>query len=105
MEWYHYIAAMLNPSYLLPDFKVGQMYTEVAGNTMAGNFLNFILCNITLGQKASLLWAVNAGRFFQTAGLFLLGSYIGRRRLFVSSGQNSRFWIKWHKWTWIGTDK
>ena len=50
--------------------------------------------NITLGQKASLLWAVNAGRFFQTAGLFLLGFYIGRKQLFVSSEKNLRFWTK-----------
>ena len=49
------------------------MYAEVAAYTKAGNFGDFIWGNITLGQKASLLWAVNAGRFFQTAGLFLLG--------------------------------
>lgn len=46
------------------------------------------------GTKASLLWAVNAGRFFQTAGLFLLGFYIGRKQLFVSSEKNLRFWTK-----------
>ena len=57
-----------------------------------GDFLDFILCNVTLGQKASLLWAVNAGRFFQTAGLFLLGFYIGRRKFFAPTSDNSRFW-------------
>lgn len=38
--------------------------------------------------------AVNAGRFFQTAGLFLTGFYIGRKRLFISSEDNTRFWVK-----------
>lgn len=93
VEWYHYIANLINPAHHLPDLKVGEMYTEVAEYTKAGNFGDFILGNITLGQKASLLWAVNAGRFFQTAGLFLLGFYIGRKQLFVSTERNLRLWV------------
>ena len=94
VEWYHYIASLINPAHLLPDLKVGEMYAEVAAYTKAGNFGDFLLGNITLGQKASLFWAINAGRFFQTAGLFLLGFYIGRKRLFVSSERNLRIWVK-----------
>ena len=94
VEWYHYIASLVNPAHRLPDLKVGEMYAEVAEYTKAGNFWDFFLGNISLGQKASLLWAVNAGRFFQTAGLFLLGFYIGRKQLFVSSEKNLRLWVK-----------
>lgn len=94
VEWYHYIANLINPAHRLPDLKVGEMYAEVADYTKAGNFWDFILGNITLGQKASLLWAVNAGRFFQTAGLFLLGSYIGRKQLFIANEKNLAFWVK-----------
>lgn len=94
VEWYHYIASLVNPAHQLPDLKVGEMYAEVAEYTKAGNIGDFIRGNVTLGQKASLLWAVNAGRFFQTAGLFLLGFYIGRKQLFVASGKNLHLWIK-----------
>lgn len=94
VEWYHYMASLMNPAHRLPDLKVGEMYAEVAAYTKAGNFGEFLLGNITLGQKASLFWAINAGRFFQTAGLFLLGFYIGRKQLFVSSEQNLRTWVK-----------
>lgn len=94
MEWYHYIAGLIDPTHHLPDLKVGEMYAEVAAYTKAGNFGDFIIGNLTLGQKASFLWAVNAGRLFQTAGLFLLGFYIGRKQLFISSEKNLRFWIK-----------
>ncbi|WP_418496387.1 DUF418 domain-containing protein [Coprobacter sp.] len=94
IEWYHYIAYMINPTHQLPNFKVDEMYTEVAKYTKDGNFWEFILGNVTLGQKASLLWAINAGRFFQTAGLFLLGFYIGKKQLFVSSEKNLHFWVK-----------
>lgn len=92
VEWYHYIANLLNPSHQLPNLQVGEMYATVAEYTKAGNFWDFIMGNITLGQKASLLWAVNAGRFFQTAGLFLLGFYMGRKELFVPSEKSHSFW-------------
>ncbi len=94
VEWYHYIANLINPAHQLPDLKVGEMYAEVAEYTKNGSFWDFISGNITLGQKASFLWAVNAGRFFQTAGLFLLGFYIGRKQLFVTTENNLRFWVK-----------
>lgn len=94
MEWYHFSASLLNPAHTLPDLGVGAMYDQVATYTKAGNFGDFLWGNVTLGQKASLLWAVGAGRVWQTAGLFLMGLYIGRRQLFVSSEANTRFWIK-----------
>ena len=94
VEWYHYVAQLINPAHQLPDLKVGEMYAEVAEYTKSGDFGAFLWRNITLGQKASLLWAVNAGRFFQTAGLFLLGFYIGRKQLFAPSENNFRLWTK-----------
>ena len=30
IEWYHYIANLVNPAHQLPDLKVGEMYAEVA---------------------------------------------------------------------------
>lgn len=92
VEWFHYIANLINPAHQLPDLKVGEMYAQVAEYTKAGHFGNFIWGNITLGQKASLFWAINAGRFVQTAGLFLLGFYLSKKQLFSESENNSRFW-------------
>lgn len=94
VEWYHYVAGLINPDYKMPDLGVGAMYAEVAEYTKSGNFCKFIWGNITLGQKASLLWAVGAGRILQTAGLFLLGFYIGGKQLFINGEKNIRFWIK-----------
>lgn len=95
IEWYHYIMSLLKSWPMLCRISgVGAMYSEVAEYTKAGNFLDFIWGNITLGQKASLYWAIGAGRFLQTAGLFLLGLYIGRKELFVTSETHLRFWVK-----------
>lgn len=94
VEWCHYIAYRFNPEHQLPDLQVGEMYAAVAEYTKEGTFGEFLLGNITLGQKASLLWAVNAGRFVQTAGLFLLGFYLGRKQLFVPTEGHLRIWTK-----------
>lgn len=53
VEWFHYIASLVNPAHHLPDLKVGEMYAQVAEVTKSGYFWDFILCNITLGQKAA----------------------------------------------------
>ena len=94
VEWFHYIASLFNPEYTLPNLGVGEMYGEVAAYTKEGDFWKFILGNVTLGQKASLFWAIGAGRFLQTAGLFMLGLLIGRKQLFVTTDTNTRFWVK-----------
>ena len=94
VEWFHYVMSLFNSSYALPDLQVGAMYAEVAEYTKNGNLWEFFSKNVTLGQKASLLWAVGAGRFLQTAGLFMLGLLIGRKQLFISNERNLRFWIK-----------
>ena len=94
VEWYHYIMSLVDSSYQLPDYGVGPMYDVVAEATKSGNFWDFIVCNVTLGQKASLMWAVGAGRILQTAGLFLIGFYIGRKQLFVVDRLKLGFWMK-----------
>ncbi len=94
MEWFHYIMSVINPAYQLPDYGVGAMYDTVAEVTKSKNLGDFIMCNITLGQKASFMWAVSAGRAIQTAGLFLMGFYLGRKQLFVMDRLKFGFWIK-----------
>lgn len=94
IEWFHYIMSLFNPAYTLPDLNVGAMYAEVAAYTKGGNFWEFLIGNVTLGQKASLFWAIGAGRFLQTAGLFLFGLYIGRKQLFVTTESHLKFWVK-----------
>ena len=94
IEWFHYFASNIIPNYSIPDLNVGEMYAAISKNTKEGTFVEFIVKNINLGQKASLFWAIGAGRFLQTAGLFLLGYLIGRKKLFLNSVENTHFWVK-----------
>lgn len=94
IEWFHYFASNIIPNYSIPDLNVGEMYAAISKNTKEGTFVEFIVKNINLGQKASLFWAIGAGRFLQTAGLFLLGYLIGRKKLFLNSVENTHFGVK-----------
>jgi len=93
VEWEHYVAWLIDSAHRLPDLGVDAMYAAVAEVTKTGDFASFIATNIGLGQKASLLWAVNAGRFSQTAGLFLLGFYLCRKQMFAATDTNLRRWV------------
>ncbi len=93
VEWFHCIASLVNPSYALPNLGVGEMYAEVARYCKEGNFWTFLWRNATYGQVASFFWAIGAGRYIQTAGLFMLGMLLGRRQLFVPSASSNRFWV------------
>lgn len=94
IEWFHYIAYLTDASHQLPDYGVGELYGVVNEVTASGNFGDFLLCNATIGQKASFMWAVGAGRVMQTAGLFLIGFYLGRKEMFCIDGNKVKTWIK-----------
>ena len=94
MEWLYYIMGLLDTSFQLPDYGVGVMYDSVADVCKAGDWGGSLWTNVTLGQLVSFMWAVGAGRVMQTAGLFLIGLYIGRKRLFAYNDDNVRFWVR-----------
>lgn len=75
------------------DFQMENMYAKITEYINHGDLKIFITENITYGQKASLCYALNTGRFFQTAGLFLLGFYIGKKGYFIYSEKNFKVWI------------
>lgn len=93
VEWFHYFRSLADASWQLPDYGVGPLYNSVAEATKSGNFWEFLWCNVTLGQKASFMWAVGAGRVLQTAGLFLIGFWLGRKRMFVIDSDKLMFWV------------
>lgn len=94
MQWFYYISGLINPTFILPEQINGALYAQIIEINKSGEFFPFIWANVTTGQLASFLWAVEGGRFLQTAGLFLLGLLISRRQLFHSTPENTKFWTK-----------
>lgn len=94
IECYHFIRSLFDASYTLPNLGVGALYEQVGEVTRTGTLGEFFLTNVTVGQKASLFWAIGGGRFMQTIGLFMLGYLIARKELFLTTEKNLQFWIK-----------
>ncbi|MFV0331572.1 MAG: DUF418 domain-containing protein [Dysgonomonas sp.] len=94
MEWGKLIYALLNPDYIpgkpLANYYFGNAYPVQE----AGTFLETVKMNLWDGQLASLTWAWENARFFQTPALFMFGMLIGRSGLFRYNEQNASFWIK-----------
>lgn len=86
------IYALMNPEYTAPRPLDSQYWGEAYKVLSSGTFIETVKMNLCEGQLASLAWAWENARFFQTPSLFLLGMWIGRKKLFCYSEGNMRFW-------------
>ena len=86
VEWVRCVLCLIDSqcqsSYSYMDY-MDMLYNELQYIAQVGGWGRFFLNNITLGPQASFLSALLSGCISQTAGLFLLGSYMGRRQMFL----------------------
>lgn len=94
MEWCKLIYALLNPDYIPGKPLAGYYFTQAYQVQANGTFLETVKMNLWDGQLASLTWAWENARFFQTPALFMFGMLIGRTGLFIYNDKNIRFWRK-----------
>ncbi|MCX4278989.1 MULTISPECIES: DUF418 domain-containing protein [Muribaculum] len=80
---YNVIRASLDSSYITPTVPSSHLWGAAFAMQSGGTFLGTVAVNIWEGQLASLAWAWDHGRIFQTASLFMLGMVIGRNGLFL----------------------
>lgn len=76
---------------IIPEMLDKSYYPALKIVTDSGAFGEMIWKNCTIGQLASLFWAVDAGRLLQAPGLFILGMILARGNYF--SGKID-FWVK-----------
>ena len=93
MEWVKVIHAFINPDYIPP---AGVNYWAATYKAQCeASFWEMAKVNLYEGQLASLTWAWEHGRIFQTAGLFLSGLWIGRTQLFIYSEKQDHLWHRY----------
>ena len=93
LEWWKFFSALADPG-AEPAAKLSSYYfREAFAVQSGGNFWQMAKTNLWEGQLASLTWAWEHGRIFQTAALFLLGLLIGRKGLFLGTEKNLRYWF------------
>lgn len=89
---YFVVRACFDPSFVSPVIPTGSLWGATFEAQSHGNFLETLRVNLWEGQLASLAWAWDNGRVFQTAALFLLGMLMGRRGLLLK--ENLYVWNK-----------
>lgn len=72
----------------------GQFFTACA----SGSIIDVAVANLSYGLQVNFGWAIEHGRLTQTLLLFILGMWLGRRRLFIDEGENMKFWRKAIYW-------
>ena len=93
VEWGKIIYALINPD-LIAGKSLANYYFMQAFEVQAnGTFFETIRMNLWYGQLASLTWAWEYGRIFQTAALFMLGMLAGRTGIFLYSEKNLKRWM------------
>ncbi len=90
LQPYEWMNLLLGKS-LYPQLN-GELYQEIKNVAQYGTNSDFLLTNLWTGQKASLLWALENGRLFQTGGLFLMGVVLGRLSIFKETDKNKAVW-------------
>ena len=75
---YQMVRAGLDQAYEIVKIDSGPYWGATYAAQTSGSFLDTVKVNLWEGQLASLAWAWEHGRLFQTAGLFIFGMLIGR---------------------------
>lgn len=95
VEWMKMIYAAIHPDAAsILTFDYGSHWQNAMDALREGNFLDTLRANLWDGQIFSLAWAWGAGRFFQTAALFMIGMVAGRLQWFAHTQENRRLWAR-----------
>ena len=90
VEWIKIIVALSTGSTEAIVSPNAELWAATYSVQATGTFWETIKVNLWEGQLASLTWAWDNGRIFQTAGLFMFGMVVGRTGFLVKNDGASR---------------
>ena len=93
-EWLNVITGMQHPDLKLANPASWAYFGKMGEYLPGDSIIKTWIGNLTNGKTAVLFWTWEAGRVFQTSALFMLGMLAGRKKLFVTSDTNTRFWVR-----------
>lgn len=94
IDWVKMIYALTNTDYTIGSSLANEYFGRAFEVQKNGTFLETVKMNLWEGQIASMAWALEHGRFMQTAGLFLFGMLAGRKGFFLYNKPNEQLWLK-----------
>lgn len=86
------LVSVFDPEFIVPAFQTKALWGAANEMHTVGNFWQMAKVNLWEGQLASLAWAWDNARFFQSAALFIFGMLIGRKGLFLKAKLS--FWYR-----------
>ena len=101
IEVFYFIGGLLNPQLQSLNLGSGDMFTAIIPAQSGGNWLDVAWAGLRYGLPLNFAWAIEHGRFTQTLFLFLLGLWLGRRRLFYDEGSNAVVWRRTMVWSLV----
>lgn len=93
VELFYFVRQLFDSTWELPQQINKGMHGSVRAYLEAGTITALIKGNTTIGQVWSMMWAVENGRFMQTAGLFIMGLLIGRSGWFANLIKYRKTWL------------
>ena len=92
VEIAYIIMGLMDPTTTSLNLGSGALFKAILPAQAEGSIVDVAIKGIQNGFPVNFLWAIEHGRFTQTIFLFLLGIYLGRRRLFYDEGNNVAIW-------------
>jgi uncharacterized protein len=93
VELFYFIRQLADSAWELPQQINRGMHGSVKAYLQEGTFWALVKGNTSIGQAWSMMWAIENGRFLQTAGLFLLGLLIGRKGWLAGLVRYKNTWL------------
>jgi len=93
-EWLNVISGVQHPDLKLANPTSWAYFGKMGEYLPGDSIIKTWIGNLTNGKTAVLFWTWEAGRVFQTSALFMLGMLAGRKKFFVTSDTNTRFWVR-----------
>ena len=92
IELFYIVKGLFNPEALPMDLGYSHLWVVCHDACAYGSFLDVARVNLAAGLPINFGWAIENGRFTQTLMLFVVGMFLGRKRLFINEGNNLKFW-------------
>lgn len=99
IELVYIVLGLIDPATQPMNLGIGAYWGETFKACANGSMLDVAVANLSCGFQINFGWAIEHGRFTQTLFLFILGMWLGRRRLFIDEGNNYKFWRKALMWS------
>ncbi len=94
LEWTRYTYYLFNNDYAALALNTDELWNKLAQGQKGGSLWNLIVNNTLYGHKVSLLWSYEVGRIAQSAGLFVLGYWLGKKQFFYDTPEHTKLWLR-----------